>query len=103
MVECCIRIALGEEPDLEQKWSKGSAIRYFEQRAGIVKSIDGIEDAEKMAGIKQISVVHNVGEKVTEINSSGARMGFVIAQDENADIAVKDCYDALEKIKVVIE
>ena len=103
MVECCIRIALGEKPDLKQKWNKGSAIRYFEQHAGTVKSIDGIEDAETLSGIHQISIVHNIGEEVTEINSSGARMGFVIAQDENAEAAIKDCYDALEKIKVVIE
>ena len=30
-------------------------------------------------------------------------MGFVIAQDENAEKAVADCYEALGKIKEVIE
>ena len=102
MVECCIRIALGEKPDIEPKRDKGSAIRYFQQHAGVVKSIEGIEKAEKVSGVKQISIVHGVGEEVTEIDSSGARMGFVIAQDENAENAVADCYEALEKIKVLI-
>lgn len=102
MVECCIKIALGEKPDIEHKWSKGAAIRYFQQTAGVVKSIEGIEEAEKVSGIQQISVVHDVGEEVTDVISSGSRMGFVIAQDENAEIAIKDCYDALDKIKVVI-
>ena len=27
-------------------------------------------------------------------------MGFVIAQDENAEKAVADCYEALDKIKI---
>lgn len=103
MVECCIKIALGEQPDIEQKWNKGSAIRYFQQHAGAVKSIEGVEEAEKIPGVKQISIVHGVGKEVTEINSSGARMGFVIAQDENAEKAVVDCYEALNEIKVVIE
>ena len=103
MVECCINIALGEEPDIKPKWNKGSAIRYFQQHAGIVKSIEGVEEAEKVPGVQQISIVHGVGEKVTEIDSSGARMGFVIAQDENAEKAVADSYEALGKIKVVIE
>lgn len=40
MVECCIKIALGEQPDTEPKWNKGSAIRYFEQHAGVIKSIE---------------------------------------------------------------
>jgi len=100
MVECCIKIALGEKPDIEPKWNKGSAIRYFQQHAGVVKSIEGIEEAEKVSGMKQISIVHGVGEEVTEVTSSGARMGFVIAQDENAEKAVADCYEALGKIEV---
>ena len=70
MVECCIKIALGEEPDIEPKWNKGSAIRYFKQHAGVVKSIDGVEEAEKIPGVKQISIVHGVGEEVTEVTSS---------------------------------
>lgn len=103
MVECCIKIALGEKPDIESKWSKGSAIRYFKQHAGFVKNIEGIEEAEKVDGVQQISIVHGVGEKVTEIDSSGARMGFVIAQDENAETAINDCMKALNIIKVKIE
>lgn len=103
IVECCIKIALGEKPDIVPKFNNGSAIRYFKQVPGVVKSITGIEEAEKLDGIKQISIVHGVGETVTEIDSSGARMGFVIAQSHNADSAVECCEKALEKIKVVIE
>lgn len=103
MVEACIKIALGEMPDIKHKWNKGSAIRYFKQHAGTVKNIDGIDEAKKVPGIQQISIVHGVGEKVTEIESSGSRMGFVIAQDVNSNEAIKDCYDALKKIKISIE
>lgn len=103
MVECCIKIALGEKPDIKPMWNKGSAIRYFEQHSGVVKSIEGLDKAEKISGVQRISIVHGVGEKVTEIDSSGARMGFVIAQDENAEKAIADCYEALDKIKITIE
>lgn len=102
MVECCIKIALGEHPDIKPRWEKGAAIRYFEQHAGIVKNIDGIEEAKQIPGIKQISIVHDIGEEVTEVTSSGARIGFVIAQDVNFNEAIKDCYDALDKIKISI-
>ena len=103
MVECCIKIALGEKPDIEKKFEKGSAIRYFRQKAGVVKSIDGVENAERSKGVKHVSVVHGVGEKVTDIVDSASRMGFVIAQDINAEEAKKDCENALEKISVCIE
>lgn len=98
MVECCIKIALGEMPDIKHKWSRGSAIRYFEQHAGIIESIQGIDKAKRIPGIQQISIVHGAGEKITEIESSGSRMGFVIAQSSNAESAIKICTDALALI-----
>lgn len=100
MVEACLRIALGEKPDIEKKWNKGSAIRYFHQHAGIVKSIDGVEKAEKIPGVVQISIVHNVGEKITEINNSGSRMGFVIAQKDTPEEAIKTCEEAIHRIRI---
>lgn len=103
MVECCIKIALGEKTDIEPKWNKGAAIRYFEQQAGKVESIEGLDDAEMIEGIKQISIVHGVGEEVTEIISSGSRMGFVIAQDKNAEMAIAKCEKAIGKIHINIE
>lgn len=102
MVECSIKIALGEKPDIEKKFDKGSAIRYFDQKPGVVKSITGIGEAEKAVGIKQISIVHGIGETITEIDSSAARMGFVIAQDSDALSAISDCESALSYIKTII-
>ena len=103
MVENCIRIALGEKPDLAPKFRKGSAIRYFAQTPGVVKSIAGVEEAEKQEGVYQVSIVHGVGETVGEIDSSAARMGFVIAQSQSADSAIAVCQKAMEAIQITIE
>ena len=103
MVECCIRIALGEKPDIAHKFSKGSAIRYFQQHAGMISGIHGTKEAEQMEGIQQVSIVHGVGEKITDIDSSGARLGFVIAQADTATNAVSICQAASEKITIDIQ
>jgi biotin carboxylase len=103
MVECCIRIALGEIPDVKQKFSKGSAIRYFPQKIGILKKILGVENARKLEGIQQISFVKDVGTKVTEIYNSGSRIGFVIAQATNANDAILACEEAMNQIQIEIE
>lgn len=102
MVEACIKISLGERPDITPKFSKGSAIRYFQQHAGVIEKIDGIEAAENMHGVRQVSVVHGVGEQITDTIDSGSRMGFVIAQGNDADDAELVCEMALKKIKVKI-
>ena len=103
MVKCTILIALGEKPELVSQYCKGSAIRYFNVAQGVIKSIEGVTDAEKIDGVKQISIVRGVGETVTEINSSSARVGFVIAQGETAEEAVEICEKALEKITITVE
>lgn len=103
MVECCIRIALGERPELTPKFSRGSAIRYFSQTPGVVKAITGIETAQTMEGVRQVSIVHGVGETVGQIDSSGARMGFIIAQGADAQAAGTVCQKAMEAIKITIE
>lgn len=102
MVECSIRIALGEKPDLEAKWSKGSAIRYLKTGTGTVKEIRGVAEAEAISGVIQVSIVHGVGEQVGEIKSSVDRAGFVIAQAENAQKAVVIAEKGVDCIKVEV-
>ena len=102
MVEACIKIALGERPDIKVKLEKASAIRYFKQHNGIIKNITGLEEARAMPGVIQIGIVHGIGETVTEIDNSGSRMGFVITQGTDANDAEKKCNNALERIKVEI-
>ena len=102
MVECCIKIALGEKPTIKKSLNKGSAIRYFNQKAGTIKSIYGIDEAKRIEGIKQISIVHNVGEHITDIENSASRIGFVIAQSDTANDAISSCKEAMKKIRIII-
>lgn len=103
MVECSIRIALGERPDLEPKWNKGSAIRYLKTGTGTIKEITGIEEAETVPGVIQVSIVHGIGECVGEIKSSVDRAGFVISQAEEAMSAVEIAEEGIERIRVEVE
>lgn len=103
LVECCIRVALGEEPDLSTKIKKASAIRYLNTDVGIISNIIGIEDAMKIDGVHQISMVHHEGERVGEIRNSVDRVGFVIAQAETPRQAIEICEQAIKKIKIKVK
>ena len=102
MVENCIKIALGEEPDLHVRFNAGSAIRYFKTDKGIINRIENIEQAQKMPGIKQISFVKPVSSRIGDIQSSNDRIGFVISQDTDAEKAIEDCEKALEAIRISV-
>lgn len=103
MVECCIQIALGERPNYEAKLEKASAIRYIKSNEGIINSIFGVNNARKMEGIQQVSIVHDVGYQMKSIKSSADRLGFVIAQGDTIKDAINFCENALKIIKVGIE
>lgn len=103
MVGSTIKVAMGEQPDIEPTLHCGSAIRYFEVPFGTIKAIECVEEAQKIPGVKQITFTKDVGEESTPIHCSNDRIGFVIAQGTTAEDAVKACEKAMESIKIKIE
>ena len=100
MVEATMRIACGETPDLAKKIKKGSAIRYFSCPVGTIESITGVEEAYKIEGVKEISFTKKVGDTVGAVGSSTDRVGFVIAQADTAEEAVRICQRVCETVNV---
>lgn len=103
MVECSIKIALGEKPDIEPKWSKGSAIRYLHTDVGLIQQISGVEDAKKVHGVRQISIIHGIGDNAKEVRSSVDRVGFVISQGDSSEEAIQSCNNAIGKIMISVK
>lgn len=103
MVGSTIKVAMGEQPDIEPTLHCGSAIRYFEVPYGTIKAIEGVEEARKIPGVKQITFTKEVGEESTPILCSNDRIGFVIAQGATAEEAVKACEEAMKAITITIE
>ena len=102
MVKATIMVALGEEPDITPTLHCGSAIRYFEAPFGTIKSIEGVEEAKKINGIKQITFTKEVGEESTPIQCSNDRIGYVIAQGTTANGASGICDKAMSDINITI-
>jgi len=103
MVGSTIKVAMGEQPDIEPTLHCGSAIRYFEVPYGTIKAIDGVDEAQKIPGVKQITFTKEVGEESTPIHCSNDRIGFVIAQGATAEDAVRACENAMKAIKIKIK
>ncbi len=103
MVGNTIKIALREEPDLEQKLWKGAAIRYFCVEQGVIGEIVGVEEARAIPGVQEITFVKQVGDTVGEIGSSTDRVGFVIAQANTAEEAVDVCEAAMKSVQIIMQ
>ncbi len=103
MVGSAIKLACGENIDIAPKFNKGAAIRYFKTHNGTIKSISGLPEAKSIPGVKEIFVVHQVGETIGEIGSSTDRVGFVISQADSAEEAIFICENALDKVSIILE
>lgn len=100
MVEATIKIALGEEPDITPTLHFGSAIRYFEAPFGTIQSMVGVDAAESIPGVRQITFTKVIGEESAPIHCSNDRIGFVIAQGETAEDAAAICEKAMRMIRI---
>ena len=102
MLKETLQIACGENPDLTQTESRGSAIRFLEAERGIIDRIDGIEEAYNISGVQRIEFFKKVGDESIEVHNSLDRIGYVIAQAETASRAFAICENVRNMIKVVI-
>ncbi len=99
MIKATIDISLGETPDITPKLHKGSAIRFFDAPCGIISSIEGINNAQYINGVIEISFTKRIGEEVTEVHNSIDRCGFVISQCDSTSEAIMVC----EKVKSIVK
>ncbi len=103
MTRATIQLALGEVPDISQTIRMGSAIRFILPHQGIVTSITGAEEAMSIPGIKAVEIQCQVGQKLTELESGASRIGYVIAQSDDAQKAIRICEKALSCIRISVE
>ena len=99
MVKVCIDLALGREPDVAIKFTKGAAIRY---NVGILMKINGVDEVLNLPNIKHVEIVKQKGDIIKPIQCSHDRIGYVIAQNDTVEMAVHDCEEAIKKISILM-
>jgi len=102
MVQATIDIALNRKPDLDIKFKKGSAIRFFNPNLGILRDIVGIEETRNIEGVKEIVFTKKTGDIIPKIESSVDRCGYVIVQGDDRDTAINIANYAIQNIKIIV-
>ncbi|MCM3163755.1 ATP-grasp domain-containing protein [Metabacillus litoralis] len=103
LLEACIQIALGNKPIVKKSLSKGSAIRYINANNGTINKIKGVDQTQRMNGVKHVYLMKEVGNRVLEVMNSNDRIGYVISQSHDAQSAIEICESALNNIEICIQ
>lgn len=103
MTEATIRTALGETPDIEPKYNRGSAIRFIIPPIGQVVKISGEQEAKNIPGIEDVQIQCKLGQTVGELESGASRIGYVIASAQTPEQAISICEEALKRIIIEVK
>ncbi|HBE01532.1 MAG TPA: hypothetical protein DC049_03520 [Spirochaetia bacterium] len=97
-----LAIALGyPPPDLEEKFSRVSAEKAIIARPGKIFSINGLEDAQKISGCKNIFLKYKTGDLVKAPTSNVEKGGNVIVVGETRTEALSIADHVLSTIKII--
>lgn len=103
MVKESINIAMGNEPNFKQKFSRGAALRVITSKAGKVSSIKGEDKVKKAEGIIISEIYIEKGDVINPLRSGFDRIGRVVAVGQTREIAVQRAVSAIEMVKIKVE
>lgn len=103
MVRASIDLALGNKINIEPTIKAGSAISFFYGEKGTINKISGVEEAQKIAGVKKIVFLKTVGDEVNDLKNGSDRFGYVIVQEEDEEKAIELCKSVKKSINIEIK
>ncbi len=103
LIQAAIQIALGNPPgDLEPKYRKFSVERAIIPGSGVVRSVEGIEEAISLKGVKNVFVTCEIGETVHIPTSNVEKCGNVIAVGDSREEALASANLGVKTLRIAL-
>jgi biotin carboxylase len=104
VTQAALRVAAGLDPgDLSPTRYWTSAERAFISLPGVVRSVEGVEEARAASGIREVFVLSGAGRTTVFPSSNVEKAGNVIAADESRERAIAAAEAAAARILVRLE
>ncbi len=102
--EIGLRVALGEAPPRARPlWAKTTAERAVISIPGVLREIQGLEEARRLRGVEEVFVTRSPGETLTFPRNNVEKVGNVIATADGREPAVSAAETAVETIVATLE
>jgi biotin carboxylase len=93
--EIILRSALGQSVDsLERERAASGVMMIPIPRAGILKEVRGVADAERVAGIESVTITVDPGQTVVPLPDGASYLGFLFARGESPALVEQSLRDA---------
>jgi biotin carboxylase len=95
-----IQTAMGGNPDIKHKFSKGAVIQYLDLPEGKkISRIGEWNNILKDPNVKHAMLIAKTGDVIPLVTDSAKRMGFVIIQSDTREKAIKNAQENIKKIQ----
>lgn len=81
----------------------GAAIAFVCPQPGVVRSVDGVTQAQRLPGVLEVEVTLNIGARISPVSSSWQRHGHVLATGPDAFQAADRVINALGMIEIELD
>jgi biotin carboxylase len=102
MLKAAIKLALGEKiypQELEKKYNRAVAIRYFFPPKGLIIKIPDVSMMEQMPGVYKIILSVESGEMIENQTNHTKRAGCVITVAETREDAIRYAQDVVTRVE----
>ncbi len=103
VLRAVLSVALGQTPDVRHTTHRGAAIRFFNPPAGVVQTVDGLEDARAIPGVLDVACQLAPGDTASPIENSAGRVGHVLAHGKDAAEAAERAERALRSVRITLQ
>lgn len=106
VVGICIKLAMGERiitDELLHTIKKAAVVKFLHEKNGTIKSIEGVENAREVLGVKEVSILKQPGEISRDTNNATYRQGYIVVQSHSIDNAFEICNKAEKLITITID
>jgi len=98
-----IRLALGEEPDLEIRANRGSVLKFIGAVPGRIKGIKGKDQVRNISGVFDFELYLGVGGKIRPLTSGDDRVGHIISFADSREKALEVIEKAERLLEIEVE
>jgi biotin carboxylase len=105
LVSDSLRIALGQPPREQRTCERGAAVYWIPAEPGVVRAIEGVDEALAVAGVREIVLAVKPGDTVEPVIDcvTRDRLGYVLADGDTVQAAIAAAKRARDLCRIVTQ
>ncbi len=101
-IDAALGVPAGEEALRPELRAGGACVRFLVAPEGTLEAVEGVEDAEAVAGVDEVRVYRSPGDVLEPLRRGSDRAGAILATGESAEDALATADRAAALITFVV-